>query len=321
MANLQKIVKVTQQQYDILASGGIVGSYTGLNDNYVYLVEDTNTYITSNGGTIDNDNIDFHNGYGIAELDNNNVFAGFCIDYYSGEIIYNSSNHYRPLFANDDSFIIYSEDDNYNQSTTINTSALFIGNYTATNNYINISSSEGIIYYYNAEDDNEYTYTLPSTSGTIALTSDIPSVSLNTAAGSESITVNSDSLNVVTRDTAQDISGVKNIIGDSLHLKYSAAASNFWHIETDNYSRLSIARTWNGIKAYYWKFDGNTLHPNSDKGSNIGTYNRRINKLYVYQLMSSGSNTYGIILPDTTSFTADKTLATTDEIPQVKRYI
>lgn len=52
MANLQKIIKVTQEQYDILASGGIVGEYTGLDPNFLYLIKDTNTYITSDGGTI-----------------------------------------------------------------------------------------------------------------------------------------------------------------------------------------------------------------------------------------------------------------------------
>ena len=45
MANLEKVIKVTQAQYDTLASGGTVGSYTGLNDNYVYLVEDNNEYL------------------------------------------------------------------------------------------------------------------------------------------------------------------------------------------------------------------------------------------------------------------------------------
>lgn len=43
----------------------------------------------------------------------------------------------------------------------------------------------------------------------IATMSDIPSVSLTTTAGSESITVGSDSLNVATRDTAQTISAKK----------------------------------------------------------------------------------------------------------------
>ena len=40
MANLEKIVKVTQEQYDILASGGTVGEYTGLNENYIYLIKE-----------------------------------------------------------------------------------------------------------------------------------------------------------------------------------------------------------------------------------------------------------------------------------------
>ena len=53
MANLEKIIKVTQEQYDILASGGKVGDYVGLQDNYVYMIEDTNEYVTTAGGTID----------------------------------------------------------------------------------------------------------------------------------------------------------------------------------------------------------------------------------------------------------------------------
>lgn len=52
MANLEKIIKVTQEQYDILASGGKVGDYVGLQDNYVYMIEDTNEYITTAGGVL-----------------------------------------------------------------------------------------------------------------------------------------------------------------------------------------------------------------------------------------------------------------------------
>ena len=46
MANLQKVIKVTQSQYNILASGGRVGDYVGLDDRYIYMIEDTNEYIT-----------------------------------------------------------------------------------------------------------------------------------------------------------------------------------------------------------------------------------------------------------------------------------
>ena len=46
MDTLQKIVKVTQQQYDILKNGGTVGDYTGLNSNYIYLVQEDYNDIT-----------------------------------------------------------------------------------------------------------------------------------------------------------------------------------------------------------------------------------------------------------------------------------
>ena len=45
MAELQKVLKVTQAQYDTLAAGGTVGSYTGLNSNYIYLIQDDTEYI------------------------------------------------------------------------------------------------------------------------------------------------------------------------------------------------------------------------------------------------------------------------------------
>lgn len=46
MPNLKKIVKTTQAQYDTLEGGGTVGSHTGLNTNFLYLVEDDNEYVT-----------------------------------------------------------------------------------------------------------------------------------------------------------------------------------------------------------------------------------------------------------------------------------
>ena len=43
MAQLQKFIKVTQEQYDILKAGGTVGSYTGIDPSYIYLVESNET--------------------------------------------------------------------------------------------------------------------------------------------------------------------------------------------------------------------------------------------------------------------------------------
>ena len=46
MNTLQKIVKVTQQQYNALKNGDTVGDYTGINSNYIYLVQEDYNDIT-----------------------------------------------------------------------------------------------------------------------------------------------------------------------------------------------------------------------------------------------------------------------------------
>ena len=51
MADLQKVVKLTSSQYSTLAGGGTVGSYTGLDSSYLYLVEDSTQYVPLGGTT------------------------------------------------------------------------------------------------------------------------------------------------------------------------------------------------------------------------------------------------------------------------------
>ena len=50
-SNLQKIIKLTQTQYNTLSSGGSITyqgvTYTGLNDNYLYLIQDDTNYVVS----------------------------------------------------------------------------------------------------------------------------------------------------------------------------------------------------------------------------------------------------------------------------------
>lgn len=43
---LKKIVKLTQAQYDTLASGGTVGDYTGLDDDFLYVIQGQPNYYT-----------------------------------------------------------------------------------------------------------------------------------------------------------------------------------------------------------------------------------------------------------------------------------
>ena len=49
MAQLEKFIKVTQEQYNTLQAGGTVGSHTGINPNFIYLVENNGD---SEGGTV-----------------------------------------------------------------------------------------------------------------------------------------------------------------------------------------------------------------------------------------------------------------------------
>lgn len=72
-----------------------------------------------------------------------------------------------------------------------------------------------------------------ATTNKIATESDIPSVSLNTTTGSEAITVGGDTLSVVTRDTAQSISGEKTFEGivNAKNITYrrtDTPSSNSW---------------------------------------------------------------------------------------------
>lgn len=48
MLFVKKIIKLTQEQYDILENGGTIGEYTGLNPEYIYVISG---YIGATGAT------------------------------------------------------------------------------------------------------------------------------------------------------------------------------------------------------------------------------------------------------------------------------
>ena len=187
MANLQKVVKLTQAQYNTLKSGGTVGSYTGLDDNYIYLIEDTNTYITSDGGTIDGgelflddvplkmidlNGIYFEDGHG-------NVILAINYDQLGSEIIYNSHSNYKPLFADSDYALIYSDNNDYWSDFTFSTKQLRVYDADDTKNTIYFDTETHEIGHSEGSGSNWYSAVLPSASGTLALTSDIINVVAN----------------------------------------------------------------------------------------------------------------------------------------------
>ena len=187
MANLKKVLKLTQSQYDILASGGTVGSYTGLDDRYLYLVEDTNTYITSEGGVITGSltiegNLELEDittmpyGSGINFVDSNgHIVASIAADNTGDdELIYLAPDgEERPLLATDNGRIIYSEADDYSSTITVQTQQLIIQDGNA-DNIIGISPEDHRI---STETEDYY---LPENGGTLATTDDIPSEILDT---------------------------------------------------------------------------------------------------------------------------------------------
>ena len=68
-------------------------------------------------------------------------------------------------------------------------------------------------------------------------------------------------------------------------------------------------------------FDSNSIifyqppRVSTDGGQSLGTSTRRWNHLFLKGTLRDGNNNnYGLTLPDTTGFTANKTIATTDQI-------
>lgn len=295
--NLQKVIKVTQAQYDILAAGGTVGSYTGLNSNYVYLVVDENEYLPTTGG-------DINGALGFLDRNGDTKFV-FNGDYLGNEIIYlaNDEHGYMPLFADANNYIIYSSDSDYYSNITFNTLNFKILDALNTGNYFVINQGDGAIYYYDSTDDNEYEYDFPHASGTLALESyveanptlesgvtptDLTSIKigddyyniaegsnivLNDTVGSESITDtdNNITLNVVTRDTEQTFTATK-------------------------YTDVLMPRT---------------------TGRNIGASTNRYNAVFANYLNAGTS----ITTPSITDGTNSITIANIQEKVQVKRYI
>ena len=163
------------------------------------------------------------------------------------------------------------------------------------------------------------TWHLPDASGTIALTSDIPSVALNTTLNTESITVGSDTLKVMTTDTDQTISGTKTF--DSNPIIYGISNSeNNNTIASFNYdsTRGSNVVSTGHFIAYGDDDHSNTLKPTTEyaeaQGGDVDAYyfSTGITLLDAEELVESVKLSYPA---------KSGTFALTNDLPQVKRYI
>ena len=132
--------------------------------------------------------------------------------------------------------------------------------------------------------------------------SDIVNLGLTTTTGSEAVTISSDSLNVVTRDTSQTITGTKTFSNNNLKV------SSSHYIGGD-----SLAIDFNN----WVKLQQNNLRPVTDNSVDLGSISslRRWRNIYLSGSIRDGNNSsYGLTIPDTTSWTENKTISTTEYV-------
>lgn len=163
------------------------------------------------------------------------------------------------------------------------------------------------------------TWHLPDASGTIALTSDIPSIALNTTLNTESITVGSDTLKIMTTDTDQTINGTKTF--NSYPIIYGISNSeNNNTIASFNYDSTEgsdVVSTGHFV-AYGDDDSSNTLKPITEyaqaEGGDVDAYyfSTGITLIDAEELVESVKLSYPA---------KSGTFALTNDLPQVKRYI
>lgn len=116
----------------------------------------------------------------------------------------------------------------------------------------------------------------------------------------------------IDKTSEQEIEGKKTIKDTSLDFSKTGVSGNAkWVLEEDSYGRLTISRIYNGNKVVYWTYDGGNLSPNSDNANTLGSSSKKIAEFFV-NLLNKNANGKGLTLPDTTNFTANKEIATTD---------
>lgn len=123
--------------------------------------------------------------------------------------------------------------------------------------------------------------------------------------GSEVLTLSGGTLsgNLILNNTIAIQS--KNTGGTALNILYTNSSNN---IILGNTS-LSGIYTYNGI------------YPGATNSYNLGTSSLKWKNLYLSGYIGNDNASYGLALPTMTSWTANKTIATTDQIPSLTNYI
>ena len=126
-------------------------------------------------------------------------------------------------------------------------------------------------------------------------------------------------------DTAQTISASKTftaaiLMKNNVGVKYGNTYSNGYTICNDGSGGLLFKNNYNVSKYHF--IDAN-FYPDVSGAASLGTSSKGWGDLYLTGAINKNASTFGLTLPDTTSFTESKEIATTDQITTItiERYI
>ena len=128
-----------------------------------------------------------------------------------------------------------------------------------------------------------------------------------------------DLTNYVDLTSAQTITSTKTFVRE-IDFKYSDSSTYKTGIVCPGNNKLGFGNapsSASGINSYItMDFSSKIFYPGQNGQYSLGTINGRWNHLFLKGTLRDGNNNnYGLAIPDTTSFTANKTIATIDDIP------
>lgn len=119
----------------------------------------------------------------------------------------------------------------------------------------------------------------------------------NTLTAGDNIDITNDTISakdVVTTDTAQNVTAEKTFSDTDISLKNSnASGSASWQLEEDAYGQLAISRTYNNIKSKMMEFNGNSIKPVGNNG-NLGSVSQKWLDVYLSRNLTDGTNSVAV---------------------------
>lgn len=133
-----------------------------------------------------------------------------------------------------------------------------------------------------------------------------------------------DLTNYPRKDQNETITGNWQFANAILSFLNSQASGNAtYELEEDVYGQFVLSRTYNGNKVALFYINGTLITPATSNVSDIGSNNKRFKNIFIGSnldiktgakiIVHDKNVSFGLVAPDTSSWTADKEIATTDQ--------